>query len=207
MPTPMAEVPEGLVAVDLDESSAVVTLDPSLYPLPAIYSAAYVFIDRAYVLLDRPSDDPSDERIRVTLVAKQPSPAREDLEALVGELANEALACAYRHQLTQDNRVTVETVTMQAMAGAMGAPSLADLADFDFTDDALDDPLGIAQSWEEKHGKKPPGPPSAAPSAEGAADAAADAAADSPPAPSHSAGPDRASEPEGPSEGQPEGTP
>ncbi|MEM9460469.1 MAG: hypothetical protein AAGF11_40245 [Myxococcota bacterium] len=199
MPTPMAEVPEGLVAVDLDESSAVVTLDPSLYPLPAIYGAAYVFIDRAYVLLDRSSDgppgdpagDPSDKRIRVTLVAKQPSPTREDLEAMVGELANEALACAYRHQLTQDNRVTVETVTMQAMAGAMGAPSLADLADFDFTDDALDDPLGIAQSWEEKHGKKPPGPSSAEPSAEPSAD------------PSPTATADGAS----PSESEPEGAP
>ena len=54
-------------------------------------------------------------------------------------------------------RVTVETVTMQAMASAMGPPSLDDLADFDFTDEALDDPLGIAQSWEEKHGRKAPG--------------------------------------------------
>ena len=26
----------------------------------------------------------------------------------------------------------------------------------EFTDDALDDPLGIAQSWEEKHGNKDP---------------------------------------------------
>jgi len=145
------EVPEGLLEVDLNEGSAIVQLDTSLYPLPAIYGAAYVFIDRAYVLLDRPSDD----RVRITLLAKQGSASADELQALVGELANELLACAFRHQLTQDNRVVVETVTMQAMAGAMGAPSLADLADFDFTDDALDDPLGIAQSWEEKHGKKP----------------------------------------------------
>lgn len=147
----MPEVPEGLLEVDLNEGSAIVQLDTSLYPLPAIYGAAYVFIDRAYVLLDRPSND----RVRITLLAKQGSASAEELQALVGELANELLACAFRHQLTQDNRVVVETVTMQAMAGAMGAPSLADLADFDFTDDALDDPLGIAQSWEEKHGKKP----------------------------------------------------
>lgn len=177
MPTPMAEVPEGLLEVDLSEGSAVVQLDTALYPLPAIYGAAYVFIDRAYVLLDRPADD----RVRVTLVAKQPSPPREDLEALVGELANEALACAFRHQLTQDNRVTVETVTMQAMAGAMGAPSLDDLADFDFTDDALDDPLGIAQSWEEKHGKKAPGPASASAATAAAAPAVAASAGDSNP--------------------------
>ncbi len=164
MSTPLPEVPEGLVEVDLREGTAVVALDTSLYPLPAIYGATYVFIDRAYVVLDRPADG----RIRVTLMAKQPSPTVEDLRALVGELANEVLACAFRHQLTQDNRVTVETVTMQAMASAMGPPSLDDLADFDFTDDALDDPLGIAQSWEEKHGKKAPGPPAEAAPAEAA---------------------------------------
>ncbi|MCA9710918.1 MAG: His-Xaa-Ser system protein HxsD [Myxococcales bacterium] len=162
MSTALAQVPEGLLEVDASEGSAVVQLDSTLYPLPAIYGAAYVFIDRAYVLLDRPADD----RVRVTLVAKDPSATPEAVLALVGELANEVLACAYRHQLTQDNRVTVETVTMQAMAGAMGAPSLADLADFDFTDEALDDPLGIAQSWEERHGKKAPGPSESSPDPE-----------------------------------------
>lgn len=155
MSTPLAELPEGLVELDLHDGAALVQVDPSLYPLPAIYGAAYVLIDRAYVLLDRPSDD----RVRVTLMAKDPAADAETLRRLVGELANELLACAFRHQLTQDNRVVVETVTMQAMAGAMGAPSLADLAAFDFTDDALDDPLGIAQSWEERHGKQP-APPS-----------------------------------------------
>lgn len=149
MSNPNDDVPEGLARVDLQEGSAWVELDSTLYPLPAIYAAAYVLIDRAFVLLDRPAD----ERVRVTLMPKATPATADDLRALVGELANEVLACAFRHQLTQDNRVTVETVTMQAMAGAMGPPSLADLADFDFTDDALDDPLGIAQSWEERHGK------------------------------------------------------
>ena len=51
----------------------------------------------------------------------------------------------------------IEAVTMQAMAGAMGPPSLEDLANFDFTDAPLEDPLGIAQSWEEKYKKKDKG--------------------------------------------------
>lgn len=151
MSNPLPETPEGLLDVDLRDGSAIVTLDTSLYPLAAIYGATYVLIDRAYVLLDRPADN----TVRATLFTKKADGGADELRALVGELANELLACAFRHQLTQDNRVVVETVTMQAMAGAMGAPSLDDLADFDFTDDALDDPLGIAQSWEEKHGKKP----------------------------------------------------
>ena len=81
------------------------------------------------------------------------------LRALIGEFANELLSCAWRHQITQDNRVLLETVTLQAIGGAMGPPSLDDLASFDFSDQGFDDPLGIAMSWEEKHGKKPPAAP------------------------------------------------
>jgi His-Xaa-Ser system protein HxsD len=149
MTNPLAQVPRGMVEVDLSEGTAIVHVDESLYPLPAVQAAAYAFIDRGYVLLDRPAP----ERLRVCIALKAPPADPEALPALVGELANELLASAFRQQLAQDNRVLVEAVTMQAMAGAMGAPSLTDLADFDFTDDALDDPLGIAQSWEEKHGR------------------------------------------------------
>jgi hypothetical protein len=35
----------------------------------------------------------------------------------------------------------------------MGAPSLDDLEKFEFGDEAFEDPLGIAMSWEEKYGK------------------------------------------------------
>ncbi|MEM7153185.1 MAG: hypothetical protein AAF799_10090 [Myxococcota bacterium] len=157
MSTTLPEVPQGLLEVDLHEGSAIVQLDATLYPLPAIYAATYAFIDRAYVLLDRPAEG----RVRVTLWSKQPETTAQALHDLVGELANEVLAGAFRHRLTQDNQAIVETVTMQAMAGAMGPPSLEDLADFDFTDTALDDPLGIAQSWEEKHKKKAPQSPDA----------------------------------------------
>jgi hypothetical protein len=49
-------------------------------------------------------------------------------------------------------------VTTQALAGAMGAPSLDELEKFDFSGETFDDPLGIALSWEEKHKKKEPTP-------------------------------------------------
>jgi His-Xaa-Ser system protein HxsD len=45
---------------------AVIELDETLYPKDAIYGAAYVFIDRCYVHLDRAAD----RRIQVTLRAK-----------------------------------------------------------------------------------------------------------------------------------------
>jgi His-Xaa-Ser system protein HxsD len=148
-----SDIPEALVSASATDRSVSMNLDAELYPLQAVYGAAYVFLDRCYVFLDRPAPG----QLRVTLSAKQAVDESEALRQLIGQFANELLSCAWRHQVTQDNRVAIETVTVQAIAGAMGEPSLDDLADFDFTDEALDDPLGIAQSWEDKHGRKTPG--------------------------------------------------
>ncbi|WAS98890.1 His-Xaa-Ser system protein HxsD [Nannocystis punicea] len=156
MTTSIEGAPAGLVVADEQAAAVHFLIDEELYPLPAIYGAAYVFIDRCYVFLDRP--EPA--RVRVALTAKSGAAASEALRALIGEFANELLSCAFRHQLAQDNRVLIETATMQALAGAMGQPSLDDLAKFDFSDQGFDDPLGIAMSWEEKHGRKSPKPES-----------------------------------------------
>ncbi len=148
---PIAGIPEDLARVDLDERRAILDVEASLYPVEAVYGAAYVFIDRCYVLLDRP--EPT--KLRIVLTPKQlDEDAAEGLRRMVGELANELVSAAWRHQITQENRAQIEAVTMQAIAGAMGPPSLDDLEDFDFTDEAFEDPLGIAMSWEEKYSKK-----------------------------------------------------
>ncbi len=146
--------PSELAAVDLQAASVRIELDEVLYPIDAVYGAAYVFIDRCYVLLDRPVAG----RLRATLALKKPAAAgdgRAELRVLVGEFANELVSCAWRHQITQDNRALIEQVTAQAVAGAMGPPSLDELAKFDFTGgEQLEDPLGIAMSWEDKYKKK-----------------------------------------------------
>ncbi len=142
--------PSELAGVDVAEGAARLELDDSLYPLEALYGASYIFIDRCYVLLDRPRAG----RFRVTLKPKRAGAAAEELHALVGEFANELLSCAWRHQITQANRPVIEQVTMSAIGGAMGTPSLDELARYDFTAEPLEDPLGIAMSWEEKYKKK-----------------------------------------------------
>lgn len=142
--------PPELAGVDLESGRAHIELDDSLYPLEALYGAAYIFIDRCYVLLDRPSAG----RFRVTLASKSGAADAAVLRELVGEFTNELLSCAWRNQITQANRAIIEQVTMTAIGGAMGPPSLDELAKFDFTGEALEDPLGIALSWEEKYKKK-----------------------------------------------------
>jgi His-Xaa-Ser system protein HxsD len=142
--------PTPLLSADLSQGSACLEVDAKVYPLDALYGAAYVFIDRCYVFLEKPAED----RFRVTLSPKKGDAAEAALTAMAGEFANELLSCAWRQKITEANRAQIESVTMQAIAGAMGPPSLDDLANFDFTDAPLEDPLGIAMSWEEKYKKK-----------------------------------------------------
>jgi His-Xaa-Ser system protein HxsD len=147
----MSEVSNNpLVSTDLSKGSVVLEVDAALYPLEALYGASYVFIDRAFVFLEKPSPN----RFKVTLSPKKPGADAAALQAMVGEFSNELLSCAWRAQITQANRAQIEAVTLRAVAGAMGPPSLSELANFDFTDAPLEDPLGIAMSWEEKYKKK-----------------------------------------------------
>lgn len=149
--TTLEGFPQDIVATDPAEGSVTITVDAAVYPLEAVYGAAYIFIDRCFVLLDRPRGG----AYSATLTPKgEASP--EALRAMLGEFANELLSQAWRQKIIEENRVVIETVTTQALAGAMGPPTLDDLAAFDFTEDAFDDPLGIAMSWEEKYRKKTP---------------------------------------------------
>ena len=130
--------------------AACVEFDEGLYPKDSIYGAAYVFIDRCYVHLDRPSAG----RISVTL---RPKPSCDQSpEDLAGNFENELLGQAWRRLITEENRTLIEQVSSLALAGAAGPPGLGDLMDMDIGDDtAFEDPLGIAMSWEEKYKKKP----------------------------------------------------
>lgn len=149
MSHPLEGLPTELATADLESGSACLLVDEALYPLEALYGASYVFIDRCWVLLDKPEEG----RFRVTLAPKDPGAGAEVLRGLVGEFSNELLSCAWRHRIAQENRTLIEAVTMQAIGGAMGPATLDDLAAFDFTEEPFEDPLGIAQSWEEKYKK------------------------------------------------------
>jgi His-Xaa-Ser system protein HxsD len=138
-----------LVSVDLGASSVTIRVDPATYSLDALYGASYIFIDRCFVLLDKP-----DANYRVTLTSKKAELKDDDLRTLVWEFANELLSCAWRAKISEDSRALIESVTAQALGGALGAPTLDDLEKFDFSDESFEDPLGIAMSWEEKHRKK-----------------------------------------------------
>ncbi len=136
-----------------DESWASLELDEDLYPRDAVQGAAYVFLERSYLFLERAGD----KRLRVRLKAKS-----GDSASLAGEFENEALSQAYRRRLAAENRALIEGIASRAIAGAAGPPGLDDLLAMDIgADTAFDDPLGIAMSWEDKYAKKKADKPAA----------------------------------------------
>jgi len=144
-----------------DKKSGKITLKlrKGLYPLDAVFGAAYVMIDRAYVFLDK--DD--DGNILVFVHAKAEEKAVLDLEMLAGEFANEALGQVLRGRIMKEHKNRLETIVAQAVAGGVGIAGmesldldnlgLDDLEGEDDDLDFLDDPLGIAVPWEEKYKK------------------------------------------------------
>jgi len=141
----------------LGDGAVWIELEESFYPRAALYGAAYVFIDRCYVHLDRLAAG----RVRVELRLKGSSSAPESgaLEAMAGELQNELLGQAWRHQIVEQNRALIEAVATRALGGATGPGASAEiegtLDDLLAAGDAtFDDPLGIAMSWEQKYAKK-----------------------------------------------------
>ncbi len=137
-----------ILHLDPQTGIAEVALERNLYPLDVIYGAAYVLIDRAYLLLDRRA---SDGRVTVRIESRDGGDEAA-LRALVGEFSNELLNQALRRKITRQNKVELEAIVTQALAGATGALLPGDMDDDDL--DFLDDPLGIAVPWEEKFSKE-----------------------------------------------------
>lgn len=142
--------------IDPAGSTLVLSLDIQLYPRDVLYAAAYVFLDRAYVLLDRQGS-----RFIVQLRTKQKAD-EATLRAMAGEFENELLAQALRLRVAKANQRIIEDITALAINGATvgTTPSEEAAADEFFLIDVdhpgddgfLDDPLGIATPWEKKKG-------------------------------------------------------
>jgi len=156
---PLMDTPEILAAED---DNLVLCLAKGLYPVDVIYGAAYIFIDRAYVLLGKRGED-----FIVEMTAKEDT-SDDELRAIAGDFGNELLSQALRKKITKENQNILETIVSQALAGATGAmvPSAFDDDDDDDDLDFLDDPLGIAVPWEERFKKRGSAPTPAGPDTE-----------------------------------------
>lgn len=136
-----------------------VLVDASVYPLEVVMGAAYVFVDRCFLLLDRAPEG----RVKVSFTPRPGSAV--DAAALAGEFQNELLAQALRARIADRHAKVREALVARALFGAAPEQQPAEAAPATDAqlgleprflpaaeDDYLDDPLGIAVPWEEKYG-------------------------------------------------------
>jgi len=119
------------------------------YPLEAVYGAAYVFVDRAYIFLESGAAS----KIKVSLKGKKKL-ALQKLEELKGEFLNELLNYALRIKLAKGNRKVKEYIISQALLSAIGTESSKEADKQEQEMKYEDDPLGIAIPWEDKYSKE-----------------------------------------------------
>lgn len=120
-------------------------INPKLYSLKTIYGACYVFVDKAYILLD---GDPKKE-IKISMKGKKKLTAKK-LRILAGEFQNELLNYALREKINRSNKKIRELI----FGKALFLGSVESLSPSDGSIDSFEeDPLGIAVPWEDKYGK------------------------------------------------------
>ena len=133
------------IKTKIHKNQVIFYLSVKIYSLEAIYGAAYVFIDRAYLFLDSCSE----KKIAVFLKGKNKL-SRKQLEALKGDFLNELLDYAFRIKLSRNSRKLREFIVGQALVSAYGDDEVVQENEIGYKDD----PLGIAVSWEDKYGAK-----------------------------------------------------
>ena len=87
-----------------EDNFVLIEVNPDIYPLEVVYSAAYVFLDRAYIRLDGDAD----EKIIVELRPKGDYP----LGQLKNEFNNELLNYAF-HKSQIENSGDIRKILMQ----------------------------------------------------------------------------------------------
>ncbi len=124
-------------------------INTKIYPLTAIYQAAYLFLDKVYVFLD---GDPKKE-IKVIMKRKEgqkEEKRKEELEKIAGEFYNELLNQLLREKISQTNAKIREYIVSQALYSAV-PNEVAELLKEVEEEDWQEDPLGIAKTWEEQN--------------------------------------------------------
>ncbi len=92
------------------------SIDTAIYSLPTIYSAGYIFLDKAYIYLDKDSKS----KVAVFIYPKKKN---QNLDKLAGDFLNELLNYAHYYSSLKVNADALKTLMQRALFSA--EPSLA----------------------------------------------------------------------------------
>lgn len=93
---------------EIQKDKALFRINPKIYPLELVYSAAYIMIDKAFILLD---GDPEKEIIAEIRKKKED----QDLKDLVREFNEELLNYAVYKEQSEKNKELREIILKRAL--------------------------------------------------------------------------------------------
>jgi len=114
-----SEMKKAKLKISQKNNQIIFWLNSKIYRPEAVYSTAYVFIDRAYVFLD---GDPKRE-IAVSLKGKEKL-TKPQLENLKGEFLNELLNNSIRESVSRKNKRILEYIVGGAITAALEKPEI-----------------------------------------------------------------------------------
>lgn len=133
---------------DTDGRRVAFTLDEELFPRDAILGAAYLFLDRCFVFLERPAD----QKVQVRLKTKDGSADPDTLEALAGEFGNALLDQVVRFRVAESTGQLREYAFARAFFTTPAQSSIDQLlAELD-DEELEEDDLEVAVPWEQDGG-------------------------------------------------------
>lgn len=136
------------INVEKEKNQVVISINPKIYPLEVIYSAAYVFLDKFYTIID---GDPETEII-IKLKAKEPA-SKEDLEKAAFEFHNELVNYSVYVVQAARNKDIRKAIVERALGTNLQTDEDDSSEDEDNGDeseedvDFIEDPEGIAKPW------------------------------------------------------------
>lgn len=146
------------------EKGESVLIDLKIYPIDAVYGAAYVFLDKAYIFLE----EGGSSKVRVNIKPKEETSGKEK-ETLKEDFLNEVLNFCLRDKISRDNRQIREYIIATSLASAFNS-TRGKTKEEDYFDDDIsapwendfnegdmekefginEDPEGICIPWREK---------------------------------------------------------
>lgn len=128
------------LAIYEKSDSATLSINPKIFPLDLVYAAAYIMIDKAFIMLD---GDPN-ERIIVQIQRKNKADDLKDLAvAFNEELLNYAVYKTQSEKNKSLREIILQRVLLTNNQGYSPPPAI--------TQTSFKDSKKIFQSWEERH--------------------------------------------------------
>lgn len=139
------------IIISEQDNSIRLMLPASLYPLDVIYTASYVYLDRAYIFL---KGDPKKD-IEIVLKPKE-SMDKEGLRGFAGEFCNQLINYGRQLHISRDSIEIKKRLLQEIFAFATPFEDTDQRQKDEETEDGqeIDDPEGILIPWEEKYGKQ-----------------------------------------------------